>query len=82
MATYKNDIILIAGSGDFAYEAADFLISKGNLNHIIHERCKKNKDANKVINAKIKKSKEVNSKKNNDSKTDSYVGQGSSHALK
>ena len=35
MATYKNDIILIAGSGDFAYEAADFLISKGNLNHII-----------------------------------------------
>ena len=55
---------------------------QGNLNHIIHERCKKNKDANKVINAKIKKSKEVNSKKNNDSKTDSHVGQGSSHALK
>ena len=35
MATYKNDIILIAGSGDFAYEAADFLTSKGNLSHII-----------------------------------------------
>ena len=35
MATYKNDIILIAGSGDFAFEAADFLINKGNLNHII-----------------------------------------------
>ena len=35
MATYKNDIILIAGSGDFAFEAADFLTSKGNLSHII-----------------------------------------------
>ena len=35
MATYKNDIILIAGSGDFAYEAADILTSKGNLSHII-----------------------------------------------
>ena len=35
MATYKNDIILIAGSGDFAFEAADLLISKGNLSHII-----------------------------------------------
>ena len=35
MATYKNDIILIAGSGDFAFEAADFLTSKGNLNHIV-----------------------------------------------
>ena len=35
MATYKNDIILIAGSGDFAYEAADILASKGNLSHII-----------------------------------------------
>ena len=35
MATYKNDIILIAGSGDFAFEAADFLTNKGNLSHII-----------------------------------------------
>ena len=35
MAKYKNDIILIAGSGDFAFEAADFLTSKGNLSHII-----------------------------------------------
>ena len=35
MATYKNDIILIAGSGDFAFEAANFLTSKGNLSHII-----------------------------------------------
>ena len=35
MAIYKNDIILIAGSGDFAFEAADFLTSKGNLSHII-----------------------------------------------
>ena len=35
MATYKNDIILIAGSGDFAFEAANFLYSKGNLSHII-----------------------------------------------
>jgi len=35
LATYKNDIILIAGSGDFAFEAADFLTSKGNLSHII-----------------------------------------------
>ena len=35
MATYKNDIILIAGSGDFAFEAANFLIKKEKLNHII-----------------------------------------------
>jgi len=35
LATYKNDIILIAGSGDFAFEAASFLSSKGNLSHII-----------------------------------------------
>ena len=35
MAIYKNDIVLIAGSGDFAYEAAYFLKSKGRLNHII-----------------------------------------------
>ncbi|MDB0034321.1 UDP-2,3-diacylglucosamine diphosphatase LpxI [Alphaproteobacteria bacterium] len=35
MAIYKNDIVLIAGSGDFAYEAANFLKSKGRLKHII-----------------------------------------------
>ena len=35
MATYKNDIILIAGSGDFAFEAANFLTNKKRLNHII-----------------------------------------------
>ena len=35
MATYKNDIILIAGSGDFAFEAANFLFDKERLNHII-----------------------------------------------
>ena len=35
MATYKNDIILIAGSGDFAFEEANFLNSKKRLNHII-----------------------------------------------
>ena len=35
MAIYKNDIVLIAGSGDFAYEVANFLKSKGRLNHII-----------------------------------------------
>ena len=35
MATYKNDIILIAGSGDFAFEAANYLNSKNRLNHII-----------------------------------------------
>ena len=34
MATYKNDIILIAGSGDFAFEAANFLSDKKRLNHI------------------------------------------------
>ena len=80
-----------------------------NLNHIIHERCnkekdvinKKNKESNKIVNKKIKISKEVNSKKNkiqvngsseepklelneknNNSKTGSYIGEGSSHALK
>ena len=35
MATFKNDIILIAGSGDFAFEAANFLTKKEKLNHII-----------------------------------------------
>ena len=35
MATYKNDIVLIAGSGDFAFEAAYFLSDKNRLNHII-----------------------------------------------
>ena len=35
MAIYKNDIALIAGSGDFAYEAANFLNNKERLNHII-----------------------------------------------
>ena len=35
MATFKNDIILIAGSGDFAFEAANYLNSKNKLNHII-----------------------------------------------
>ena len=35
MATYKNDIILIAGSGNFAFEAANFLTKRKNLEHII-----------------------------------------------
>ena len=35
MAIYKNDIVLIAGSGDFAFEAANFLKKKNNLNHIV-----------------------------------------------
>ena len=35
MAIYKNDIVLIAGSGDFAFEAANFLYDKKRLNHII-----------------------------------------------
>ena len=35
MAIYKNDIVLIAGSGDFAFEAANFLFDKNRLNHII-----------------------------------------------
>jgi DUF1009 family protein len=35
LATYKNDIVLIAGSGDFAFEAANFLSDKNRLNHII-----------------------------------------------
>jgi len=35
LATYKSDIILIAGSGDFAFEAANFLSSKEKLNQII-----------------------------------------------
>ena len=35
MATFKNDIILIAGSGDFAFQAANFLNEKEKLNHII-----------------------------------------------
>jgi DUF1009 family protein len=35
LAIFKNDIVLIAGSGDFAYEAANFLNNKGRLNHII-----------------------------------------------
>ena len=35
MAIYKNDIILIAGSGDFAFEAAKFLEKNNRINHII-----------------------------------------------
>ena len=35
MATYKNDIVLIAGSGDFAFEAANILTNRKRLNHII-----------------------------------------------
>ena len=35
MAIYKNDIVLIAGSGDFAFEAAKFLENNNRLNHII-----------------------------------------------
>ena len=35
MATFKNDIILIAGSGDFALQAANYLNDKKKLNHII-----------------------------------------------
>ena len=35
MAIYKNDIVLIAGSGDFAFEAANLLNDKKRLNHII-----------------------------------------------
>ena len=35
MVTYKNDIILIAGSGNFAFEAASYLIKKDRLNHIV-----------------------------------------------
>ena len=35
LAIYKNDIILIAGSGDFAFEAANFLSKKEEVNQII-----------------------------------------------
>ena len=35
MAIFKNDIILIAGSGDFAFEAANFLTDKKMLDHIV-----------------------------------------------
>jgi len=35
LATYKSDIILIAGSGDFAFEAANFLSNKEKLNQIV-----------------------------------------------
>jgi len=35
LATFKNDIILIAGSGDFAFEAANYINTKKRLRHII-----------------------------------------------
>ena len=35
LATFKNEVCLIAGSGDFAYEAASFLSNKGTLKKII-----------------------------------------------
>ena len=35
MAIFKNDIILVAGSGDFVLEAADILSKNKKLNHII-----------------------------------------------
>ena len=35
LATFKNEVCLIAGSGLFAYEAASFLSNKGTLKKII-----------------------------------------------
>ena len=35
LATFKNEVCLIAGSGSFAYEAASFLNSKGSLKKVI-----------------------------------------------
>ena len=35
LATFKNEVCLIAGSGLFAYEAASFLNTKGYLKKII-----------------------------------------------
>ena len=35
MAIFKNDIVLIAGSGNFAFEAANYLAKNKKLNHII-----------------------------------------------
>ena len=35
MAIFKNDLILIAGSGDFAFETANYLANNERLNHII-----------------------------------------------
>ena len=35
LATFKNEVCLIAGSGSFAYQAASFLKVKGNLKKII-----------------------------------------------
>ena len=35
LATSKNDICLVAGSGSFAYEAANFLNNRNLLNQVI-----------------------------------------------
>ena len=51
MATYKNNIILIAGSGDFVFEAANFLNKKEKLNHII--LLSKNSEISKRFKKKI-----------------------------
>ena len=50
LATFKNDVCLIAGSGSFAHEAATFLNSKGNLKKIILLSKNNNikKDFNKI----------------------------------
>ena len=50
LATFKNDVCLIAGSGSFAYQAACFLKVKGNLKKIILLAKNNNikKDFNKI----------------------------------
>ena len=50
LATFKNEVCLIAGSGSFAYQAASFLKIKGNLKKIILLAKNNNikKDFNKI----------------------------------
>ena len=50
LATFKNEVCLIAGSGSFAYEAASFLNTKGSLKKIILLSKNNNikKDFNKI----------------------------------
>ena len=50
LATFKNEVCLIAGSGSFAYQAASFLKVKGNLKKIILLAKNNNikKDFNKI----------------------------------
>ena len=55
LATYKNEICLIAGSGLFVYEVANFLNNKNLLNQVILINENKSYKKNLKISASLSK---------------------------